>query len=99
MTLGAGGYGRYDDDPEWVGCPRAKSRADPCIARDGRIGLAAADRSCMGCGEAPRPLLAESAALPKRTGPLTPRPPAETGDRLRDLVRDTTEPADTLEAP
>ena len=50
------GYGRYKDDPEHVGCPRAKSDMTPCVARDGRT-AEADDRCCVGCGENPADLL------------------------------------------
>jgi hypothetical protein len=40
MTVGPCGYGRYNDDPEHVGCPRARSDMTPCIARDGCSALA-----------------------------------------------------------
>jgi hypothetical protein len=50
------GYGRYDSDPNYVGCPRAKTDMTPCVARDGR--LACADNGvCVGCGEHPADLL------------------------------------------
>ena len=52
------GYGRYNDDLEHVGCPRAKSDMTPCTARDGH--LAVADNGgCVGCFEDPADLLAE----------------------------------------
>jgi hypothetical protein len=52
------GYGRYNDDLEHVGCPRAASDMTPCIARDGDLAL---DDSgvCVGCGERPATLLAD----------------------------------------
>ena len=37
MSKGICGYGRYDDDPNCVGCPRARSDMTPCIARDGHL--------------------------------------------------------------
>lgn len=58
MVKGIGGYGRYDDDREQVGCPRAKSDMTPCAARDGH--LAVADNGvCVGCGDHPADLLTE----------------------------------------
>lgn len=48
----AGGYGRYKDDPEHVGCPRAKSDMTPCAARDGRSACAD-DGKCVGCSVHP----------------------------------------------
>jgi hypothetical protein len=53
---GLGGYGRYDDDPEHVGCPRARSDMTPCVARDGTTAVADSGR-CVGCGEHPAALL------------------------------------------
>lgn len=50
------GYGRYDDDPEAVGCPRAKTWMTPCVARDGSLALAD-DGGCVGCYEHPADLL------------------------------------------
>jgi hypothetical protein len=55
--IGPEGYGRYDDDPEHVGCPRAQSDMTPCIARDGAVCLAD-DDMCVGCGANPCDLLA-----------------------------------------
>jgi hypothetical protein len=52
------GYGRYDDDLNHVGCPRAKSDMTPCVARD--AGTAEDDDgSCVGCGQDPAVLLQE----------------------------------------
>jgi hypothetical protein len=42
------GYGRYRDDPEYVGCPRAKSDMTPCAARDGGAAMLD-DATCVGC--------------------------------------------------
>ena len=57
------GYGRYGDDPQHVGCPRAKSDMTPCIARDGHLALAGEPfggrRDCVGCYAKPADLLAE----------------------------------------
>jgi len=55
------GYGRYNDDPKWVGCPRAKTSETPCVARDGS--LAAGDEGpCVGCGQHPADLLRDLVA-------------------------------------
>jgi hypothetical protein len=59
------GYGRYDDEPDHVGCPRAKSDMTPCVARDGSLttflkhNLTAKEttEACIGCGESPAELL------------------------------------------
>jgi hypothetical protein len=86
---GVGGYGRYDDDPGHVGCPRAQSDMTPCIARDGRLALDGSE--CVGCGAAPGRLLSELAAAAgvdvDRSGSA-----AVQADRLRGSVRDLTEP-------
>lgn len=50
------GYGRYDDDPLHVGCPRAQSDMTPCAARDGSSAVADNER-CVGCDEHPADLL------------------------------------------
>ena len=76
---GPGGYGRYDDDPNHIGCPYAKSDMTPCVARDGHIAQTTNHRDhqgealtqvCVGCGHIP-------------------------ADLLRDLVREVTEPVTT----
>lgn len=58
MAKGPAGYGRYNDDPQHVGCPRAKSDMTPCIARDGSAALAD-DKQCVGCNMHPFSLLDE----------------------------------------
>ena len=67
---GVAGYGRYDDDPNAVGCPRAKSDMTPCVARDLRT-AAANDGTCVGCGQHPADLLTELVRL------VTAPPPEE----------------------
>jgi hypothetical protein len=52
------GYGRYNDDPQCVGCPRAKSDMTPCVARDGQTAVAD-DGICVGCGVNPADALRE----------------------------------------
>ena len=49
-------YGRYNDDPNHIGCPRAKSDMTPCVARDAYLAQAD-DGVCVGCGENPANLL------------------------------------------
>jgi hypothetical protein len=97
MTRGPAGYGRYDDDPGHVGCPRAKSDMTPCIARDGHLALAGdPPADCVGCGEAPDALLAE---LLRAHPPSAARAEATASDQearadlLAELVRAATEPA------
>jgi hypothetical protein len=58
MTIGPLGYGRYDDTPEYIGCPRATSDMTPCIARDGHTALAD-DGLCVGCSVNPADALTE----------------------------------------
>jgi hypothetical protein len=62
MTRGLGDYGRYNDDPTHVGCPRAKSDMTPCVARDG-ASACADDGVCVGCGKHPADLLTELVKL------------------------------------
>lgn len=52
------GYGRYNDDTNHIGCPRAWSDMTPCVARDGST---ACDDSglCVGCGVVPADALQE----------------------------------------
>ena len=81
------GYGRYKDDPEHVGCPRAKSDMTPCIARDGATALDDGyyrhESYCVGCGVTPAALLREHGEEP-------PENDREAADRLRDSVRSLT---------
>ena len=42
------GYGRYDDDPQHIGCPRARTDMTPCAARDGQTATTE-DGVCVGC--------------------------------------------------
>lgn len=84
------GYGRYTEDPEHVGCPRAKTSESACVARDGRLALD--DGTCVTCDKFPVDLLTEL----KRALALTPPSPSLSGrgaaDRLQTLVRRVTEP-------
>lgn len=84
-----GGYGRYKDDPEYIGCPRAKSDMTPCIARDGSPALAD-DLRCVGCDMDPMLLLVE--LRNKVTGPgVSPAVvPRDAADQLTALVRKAT---------
>jgi hypothetical protein len=96
MTVGPCGYGRYNDDPEHVGCPRARSDMTPCIARDGCSSLAddqtcvSDDQTCVYCNLTPRSLLN---ALKQAGVDVDIRPnPNGAADQLRDVVRRVTEP-------
>ena len=95
--IGACGYGRYDDDPSHVGCPRAQSDMTPCIARDGHTALH--DKlGCVYCDAKPGVLLNELASAGVSEAvefvqPRSLRPSAATqADKLREIVRVVTEP-------
>lgn len=89
MSKGLCGYGRYNDDPECVGCPRAKSDMTPCIARDGCSALAD-EHTCVGCSEKPTALLSELRAAGANIFPFKTNPYAA-ADKLRDVVRKETD--------
>jgi hypothetical protein len=98
MTRGLGGYGRYDDDPGHVGCPRAQSDMTPCIARDGHLALAGDPPSdCVGCGQAPGALLRVLGGVyppaTERAQGIAMADPKACADLLTELVREATEPA------
>lgn len=78
-------YGRYNDSPETVGCPRAKSDMTPCIARDGRLALA--DNGwCVGCNLSPGKLVAELADALGQPRPNPKTNPDAAADRLKSMV-------------
>lgn len=101
MTRGPGGYGRYNDDPEHVGCPFAKSDMTPCIARDGRIALAGdPPEVCVGCGHDPGFLLSDLADDYEPAREYAHIGDPQIGaDRFAELVRAATEPATAPAAP
>lgn len=88
---GPAGYGRYDDDLEHVGCPRAKSDMTPCIARDGSTALAD-DQKCVGCNAHPTALLSELRNAVTGKSPAPVIIPQHAADKLRAEVRTATEP-------
>lgn len=95
MSVGVCGYGRYNDDPEYVGCPRAKSDMTPCIARDGALALAD-DLKCVYCNEHPKDLLNELRGAGVNTGPTRSGVRGSlwdwrAADKLRDVVRQVTQ--------
>lgn len=97
MTLGPAGYGRYNDSPEHVGCPRAKSDMTPCIARDGHTALAD-DNVCVGCGSDPLALLEQLArAAGLSTERHTEMDEPAMADLLKSVVWDVTEPVTQTE--
>lgn len=94
MSKGVAGYGRYNDDPQHIGCPRARSDMTPCIARDGHLALYD-DGDCVGCGERAEGLDGLLQALRHEVTGKSPSPvtiPRHAADKLRDLVRKVTEP-------
>lgn len=93
MSKGTCDYGRYNDDPDHVGCPRAKTSETPCIARDGGTALAD-DNRCVGCGERPGALLKELRLAGAIQDPNPPQPKTA-ADKLRDVVREVTQPLAT----
>ena len=89
---GPAGYGRYDNDPEYVGCPYARSSRSPCIARDARLALD--DRmTCRGCGNTPGFLIEDLAeAYDPARALLVTGDPVTLADEFAGLVREATEP-------
>jgi hypothetical protein len=89
---GPAGYGRYDDEPAYVGCPFARSDMSPCIARDGRLALDAGDL-CAGCANSPGYLAEDLAEAydPARDLLLT-GDPVTLADEFAEMVREATEP-------
>lgn len=91
---GPAGYGRYDDDPGYIGCPWAKSDMSPCIARDGRLALSSGMRQvCVCCGNTPEYLIEDLAgAYQPAEDLLAGTDPAAMADDFREAVREATEP-------
>lgn len=98
MPLGPAGYGRYDDSPGDVGCPRARSPRSRCVARDGRESLmyrAAADPDplCRGCAHDLQGLVQELAdEYPPAAGLPVLDLPEILADEFALMVRRATEP-------
>jgi hypothetical protein len=90
---GPAGYGRYDEDPQTVGCPWAKTDMTPCLARDGSITLSSGQhRVCVGCGNAPDFLIADLAQEYEPARNYVSRDPERDADAFRDMVRRATDP-------
>lgn len=88
------GYGRYDDDLQHVGCPRAATDMTPCVARDGSLACTDAPEAlCVGCGKSPSALLGglQSALGKEVRSPYAPTR-HDAADQLRVLVREVTAP-------
>ncbi|HXJ24458.1 MAG TPA: hypothetical protein VNH17_02100 [Streptosporangiaceae bacterium] len=97
MELGPAGYGRYDDDPEAVGCPRARSARSRCVARDGREALdpapAGEDLLCHGCAHELLELIEELAgSYPPAAGLDVLGDQEALADEFALTVREATEP-------
>lgn len=97
MNLGPAGYGRYEDDPEAVGCPRARSYRSRCVARDGRQSLDSApdgeDLLCHGCAHELIELIEELAAeYPPAAGLDVLGDQEALADEFALTVREATEP-------
>lgn len=91
MTRHESGYGRYDDDPEHVGCPYAKGDMTPCMARDGHTAVYNEGR-CVGCDHTPAHHL-------KELGVTVAANPKAQADALQVFVREITEPVQELNTP
>ena len=91
---GPAGYGRYDSDPDHVGCPYAKSDMTPCVARDGRLALADGyPRSCLGCGNRLLFLINDLAGDYEPARAMIPTTDADLlADQFADVVREATAP-------
>ncbi|HXJ27623.1 MAG TPA: hypothetical protein VNH17_18050 [Streptosporangiaceae bacterium] len=90
---GPAGYGRYDDDLARVGCPFARSRRSPCLARDGRLALTAdPEPLCRGCYRSPDQQREDLALYYEPAGDLLPADPVTMADELAAMVREMTEP-------
>jgi hypothetical protein len=90
---GLAGYGRYDDNPDYVGCPRARTNMTPCIARDGSVALADDPVDCVGCGARAADLLTELGEVyPPVLAFTSWQNSWKTAEFLRTMVRQATEP-------
>ena len=94
MTKGPAGYGRYNDTPEWVGCPWSRTSESPCVARDGQLALAGdPPETCVCCGNEPAFLLEDLAReYPPADQVLAVGDPSGLADEFAALVRQATEP-------
>jgi hypothetical protein len=101
MELGPAGYGRYDDAPEAVGCPRARTARSRCVARDGRQALDSApageDLLCRGCAHELIVLVEELAAeYPPAAGLDVLGEQEALADDFALTVREATEPREVM---
>jgi len=90
---GPAGYGRYDDDPAHVGCPFARSRRSPCMARDGRLALVESPAMvCEGCYHTPEQQVEDLAMYWPPAEGIAPGEPVTMADEFAAMVREMTEP-------
>jgi len=97
MVKGPAGYGRYDDDPRHVACPRARSSRSRCVARDGRTALddapAGEDRFCHACANDLQTLVEDlTAGYPPAAGLPVLSDQETLADEFALMVREATEP-------
>lgn len=96
VKTGPAGFGRYDSDPEYVGCPFARNDMSPCIARDGRSALSGgpAELICTGCAHTPEEQIEYLARdyLPAAHLIARVMDPEDAADDFRDMVRTATGP-------
>lgn len=95
MARGVAGYGRYDDDPDLVGCPWARSDMTPCIARDGHLAQAPGRKGpqCAGCGNTLAYLYRDLASDYEPARDITQiRDPDSDATRFRNIVWRATAP-------
>jgi hypothetical protein len=92
---GPAGYGRYDDDPGYVGCPWARTSRSRCVARDGQEGLTGGcTQLCAGCFNTVEDLIEELAEAYSPARALLPGgDPVRMATEFAVAVREATEPA------
>jgi hypothetical protein len=96
MAKGPAGYGRYDDHPDYVGCPWARSDMSPCVARDGQLALSGGgSQVCAGCANTPEYLIEDLAGYyePARQLQAAAGDPLRAADEFAEMIREATEPA------
>lgn len=66
------GYGRYDDAPGIIGCPRTESDMTPCVARDGHLAATPTESGseiCVGCEQVVSDLFRDVVAVISKIPP------------------------------
>jgi hypothetical protein len=78
-----------------VGCPYARSRRSPCVARDARLALSSdPDPVCRGCSLTPADLAEDLALYHEPAAQLAPGSPAALADEFAGMIREITEPGE-----